>query len=190
MFDIVTKIKTDKTEAIAWLYDRYGKKLYGYAVSQWKINEDDAWELIYKTLYKVISSAGNYTFEDENRFTGFVFRIFTNYLRNHYRDEKNKGVEMVELLEKDEKTYADRTESSGEKNTRSPLMKCLQQVLHALQDWQRIVLLMRAQDYPYESIAPYVDRPAEQLKVYHLRLKKTVTEKTNTCLEKKQHEQT
>jgi predicted metalloprotease with PDZ domain len=53
-----------------------------------------------------------------------------------------------------------------------------------LEDWQRIILLMRAQEYSYEDIANYVDKPVEQLKVYHMRLKKTVAEKTNDCINK------
>jgi len=43
---------------------------------------------------------------------------------------------------------------------------------------------MRAQDYSYEDIAKYVSRPANQLKVYHMRFKKIVTEKTNECVNK------
>lgn len=188
MFDIASRLKTDKKEAIAWLYERYGKKLYGYAAGQWKLDEDDAWELVYKTLYKVISVADNYKFEDENRFIGFLFRVFINYLRNHHRDSKRNTIETVELDEQHEKKQYDRTADAGEAAKQSPLMECLQKVLQALDDWQRILLLMRAQDYAYEAIAPYVDKPATQLKVYHLRLKKTVTDQTNTCVERNGHE--
>lgn len=187
MFDFAAKIKQDRSSSIRWLYDRYGKKLYGYAIGQWKLNEDDAWELIYKTLYKVTDAAGKYSFEDENRFTGFVFQVFTNYLRNHYRDAK-KNATNVPLEELHEKTVHDRQETNETPERESLLMKCLKEALKTMQDWQRILLLMRAQDHPYEAIAPYVDKPAEQLKVYHLRLKKTVTERTNECVEKKQHE--
>mgnify|MGYP001610837835 FL=1 len=128
-----------------------------------------------------------YTFADENRFTGFVFKVFTNYLRNHYRDQKNKNIVTTELLEKHEKVNDAGLEQQEDAEKQSPLMQCLQRVLQALDDWQRIVLLMRAQDYPYEAIATYVNRPASQLKVYHLRLKKTVTDKTNECIKTGTH---
>ena len=184
MFDIVSKIKKKDTDAVALLYSRYGKKLFGYARIKWKLSEDEAWEVIYKTLYKVMKVIDDYQFEDENKFIGFVFKIFINYLRNYYRDTKDKKLEMVELLEIHEKENAEKNEQQGQKN--SPLMECLQKVLMVLEDWQRIILLMRAQDYPYDEIANYVNKPVDQLKVYHMRLKKTVEEKTNDCINKRE----
>lgn len=185
MFDIALKIKKKDTDAIALLYKGYGKKLFGYARTKWKLEEDDSWELVYKTLYKVIQVIDNYQFEDEAKFQSFLFTIFINYLRNHYRDNKDKKLQLVELTELHEKTNPDKNDQ-GEIKKLSPQMECLQKVLQMLEDWQRIVLLMRAQDYPYEEIGKYVDRPAEQLKVYHMRLKKSVTEKTNECINKRE----
>lgn len=184
MFDIASKIKEKDADAIALLYSRYGKKLYGYSVSKWKLSEDDSWELVYKTLYKVIKVIDDYTFENENKFISFLFKIFINYLRNHYRDNKDKRFETVELKGTHEKIAADRNEPQENSAKLSPLMVCLQKVLQVMEDWQRIILLMRAQDYSYEEIAKYVSRPAGQLKVYHMRLKKVVTEKTNECINK------
>jgi RNA polymerase sigma factor (sigma-70 family) len=182
MFAIADEIKKTNTDPVGLLYERYGKKLYGYAVSKWKVSEDDAWELVYKTLYKVITVIDKYTFEDEQKFTGFLFKVFINYLRNHYRDHK-KDIQTTELMEKHEKMSSDR--SAGNEERVSPLMACLQKALALLDDWQRVLLLMRAQDHPYEAIAPYVDRPASQLKVYHLRLKKVVSDRTNECMDNK-----
>ncbi|MBI3240070.1 MAG: hypothetical protein HYZ43_14700, partial [Flavobacteriia bacterium] len=48
-------IPTDN-DFLTEIYNRYGKKLYAYALKTWKISEDDAWNLIYKTLYKVIET--------------------------------------------------------------------------------------------------------------------------------------
>ncbi|MES2591203.1 MAG: sigma-70 family RNA polymerase sigma factor [Bacteroidota bacterium] len=182
MLDIISKIKQKDSDGITLLYNRYGKQLYGYSVSKWKLSEDDSWELVYKTLYKVISVIDNYSFENENKFTAFLFKIFINYLRNHYRDNKDRYLETTELHESHEKISAERDEQSNEKL--SPLMQCLQKALHILEDWQRIVLLMRAQNYSYEDIAKYVSKPTDQLKVYHMRLKKIVTQKTNECIDK------
>ena len=98
MTDILIQLKTkDKKNAIALLYKQYGKKLFGYSVSKWNISEDDTWEIIYKTLYKVMDVIENYSFENEDKFAGFVFKIFMNYLRNHYRDTKNKKIEAIVL---------------------------------------------------------------------------------------------
>jgi len=186
MFDINSILKSRNKETIALLYERYGKKLYGYAITKWKVSEDDSWELIYKTLYKILDVADKYSFEDEGKFIGFLFKIFINYLRNHYRDKKAKGIIETELLEHHEKIKFDKKESEDENKSESPLMKCLQKVLELLDDWQRILLLMRAQDYSYEQISKYVYKSDDQLKVYHMRLKKVVTAKTNDCLNNKE----
>lgn len=184
MTDINSILKNKNKETISWLYERYGKKLYRFAVTKWKVSEDDAWELVYKTLYNVIKVSERYTFESEEKFMGFLFKMFVNFLRNHYRDTKAKGIVETELLEKHEKAIYDRKESYEEKESTNPLMRCLQKALAILDDWQRILLLMRAQDHSYEDIAKYVSRPQAQLKVYHMRFKKIVTEKTNECLKK------
>ena len=191
MFDINSILKNNdlpngqaKKETVALLYQRYGKKLYGYAITKWKLSEDDSWELVYKTLYKVMDVGHRYQFNDESKFTGFLFKIFINYLRNHYRDTKAKGIVTTDLLEVHEKIVNGRVDSEKEQVPESPLMRCLQKALAILEDWQRILLLMRAQDHSYEAISKYVERPGDQLKVYHMRLKKVVTEKTNDCMNK------
>ncbi|MBK6985309.1 MAG: hypothetical protein IPH32_11365 [Bacteroidetes bacterium] len=55
----------------------------------------------------------------------------------------------------------------------------LQQELEKLEDWQRILLLMRGQDMPYSKISEFVKKPENQLKVYYARLKKQLTENVN-----------
>ncbi len=184
MTDINSILKNKNKETVTWLYERYGKKLYRFAVAKWKVSEDDAWELVYKTLYNVIKVSDRYIFESEEKFTGFLFKMFVNFLRNHYRDTKTKGIVETELLEKHEKIIHDRKEPEEEKESTNPLMRCLQKALAILDDWQRVLLLMRAQDHSYEDISKYVSRPQDQLKVYHMRFKKIVTEKTNECLKK------
>ena len=162
------------------------KKLYGYAITQWKVSEDDAWDMVYKTLYKVIDSIDNYSFEDENRFVGFLFKVFTNYLRNHIRDTKGKGILTDELMDNIE--LASSEGNSEENKKESPLMRCLKKALDTLEDWQRVLLLMKAQEFSYKDIAPYVNRPEKQLKVYNLRLRTSIAKNTNLCIENKGYE--
>lgn len=182
MSELIKNIQLKKANGIELLYNQYGKKLYGYAVKKWNVSEDDAWDLIYKTLYRVLDVIDNYSFENEQKFAGFVFTIFVNYLRNHYRDEKSKRVEVVELNEQHEKQVDDGDATKEEQTATSLHMNHLQDELEKLDDWQRILLLMRAQDYSYEEIGKYVEKPSKQLKVYYLRLKNTITERINKRL--------
>ena len=175
------EIKSKNQNAVAELYNRYGKKLYGYGISKWNLSEDDSWDMVYKTLFRVIEVIDRYTFETEQKFAGFIFKTFINYLRNHYRDNKGKHLETSELNESFTGAVSEKNETEEDKESSKP-MKCLQKILQTFEDWQRVVLLMRAQDYAYEEIANYVNKPAEQLKVYYMRLKKIVTEKVNECV--------
>jgi RNA polymerase sigma factor (sigma-70 family) len=159
------------------LYDNYGRKLYAYALSKWKLNEDEAWELIYKTLYKILDVIDRYRFEDEKKFAGFIFQSFVNNLRNYYHEKKKKP-EQAELNET--RAYAGNEENDDSVDEPNELMKLLKEEMERLEDWQRILLLMRAQDYSYEEIAKFVSKPADQLKVYYLRLKKKLTDKINS----------
>lgn len=164
-------------ESIKVLYERYGKKLFGYARKKWNVGEDENWDLVYKTLYRVIETSSDYKFESESKFSGFVFTVFINYLRNFYRDKKNLPVEIIELDE----NFLDRSVTENETKS-SPTMNFLVAELDQLEDWERILLLMRSQDIPYSEIVKYTGKPENQLKVYYGRLKKKLADKLNEKL--------
>jgi len=179
MTELLAQIRKKDKAAVTILYQRYGKNLYGYAVSRWNLDEDEAWELVYKTLYKIMEVADRYVFEDEKKFGGFIFRTFVNNLRNHYHEKKSKHVEVVELQDK-HGSPEERPEE--EDKPLSKHMHLLQEELAQLEDWKKILLLMRAQNYSYEEIGKYVNKPPEQMKVYYGRLKKALMERINEKL--------
>ena len=169
-------IKRKDKNAIACLYNRYGKKLYSYSVSRWKLNEDAAWDVVYKTLYKIFETTPTRTFESEQKFSSFVFTVFINYLRKYYRDTKNKEEpEFVEL--KDSHGF-----KSSDDSPVSEKVKLLNRELSKLEDWERILLLMRGQDIPYSEIVKYINKPEDQLKVYYQRLKKQLAERMSEAM--------
>jgi hypothetical protein len=53
-----------------------------------------------------------------------------------------------------------------------------------MEDWERILLLMRGQNIPYSEISKFVHKPEKQLKVYYARLKKKLLEDMNETLNK------
>jgi len=68
-------VRRHKKEGLKQLYEQYGRKLYGYGMHSWKLTEDDAWELVYQTLYKVCETIEKYSFKDEKAFGSFVFTL-------------------------------------------------------------------------------------------------------------------
>jgi RNA polymerase sigma factor (sigma-70 family) len=147
----------------------------GYASVTWNVEEDIAWDLIYKTIYKTAEIIHQYKFENEQKFASFIFKIFINNIRDHLRRSKRIAQEMqeVELSDYIINNYGSHQVSHSDP---SCLMKLLEEELGKLQDWQRILLLLRNQNMPYSDIAKYVDKPEKQLKVYYARLKQQLTE--------------
>jgi RNA polymerase sigma factor (sigma-70 family) len=166
--ETLSKVVNNKEAFVKWLYERYAKKLLAYTIKTYLPDMDDAWSVVYKTLYKIAEIAPQREFENEFKFTGFIFKTHINYLRNFLRDNKSfeGNHQEIELTE----NYTE--EESEEQTTPSIHLKILQQELDKLEDWQRILLLMRGQDVPYGKIAEFVNRPENQLKVYYARLKK------------------
>lgn len=168
--------KSDKEGFVATVYNRYGKRLYSYAITHWNLDEDIAWNLIYKTIYKVAHTFDNYQFDSEEKFASFVFRILINYLKNHYRDTKKQrmfefsAVEDVDLSSKSD---------AEELSPVSGQLQALNEVLDEMQDWERVLLLMRSEGQPYAVIATYLDKPEKQLKVYYQRLKEKLAKRLN-----------
>lgn len=161
-------LKNKPKKGLELMYKKYGAKLCAYAIKNWNVNEDEAWELIYKTMFKIEKNIKKYEFQNEEKFGAFIYQIFINQLRNYYRDKKTKQVEIAAL--DNEENIEDRNEQKPE----SEQVKQLNILLDKLEDWQRMLLLLRAQDMPYSEIAKYIDRPEKQLKVYYQRLKQKI----------------
>ena len=175
-------LKTDREKGIKLLYDLYSKKLLSYSSFNWKTEHDVAWDIIYKTIYKVADVIHKYEFENEEKFASFIFKIFINYLRNHVRDSKTaaQGITEIPLSDHIINNY---TRSSKKTLPTQPL-KILQEELEKLEDWQRILLLMRSQNMPYSEISKFTNKSEDQLKVYYGRLKKELSKNINEQLSK------
>jgi RNA polymerase sigma factor (sigma-70 family) len=172
-------LRSDRDKGIALLFERYSKKLLNYTIRKWKIEEDTAWDLVYKTIYKVADKAGEYEFESGQRFQSFLFKVLINNIRDHLRSVKGKIV--VSEMELNDAMISERQAESTIHPVSFPL-KVLQEELDKLEDWERILVLMRTQDIPYSEIAKYVDKPENQLKTYYARIKKQLMERVNAIL--------
>lgn len=177
--ETLQSMTADHERFVKWLYERYAKKLLAYTLRTYLPEEDDAWSVVYKTLYRIADVAAQHEFENEYKFNGFVFRTHINYLRNFLRDTKrfearNREIEL-------EEHHA--VEEEQEPASQSLPMQVLQQELDKLEDWQRILLLMRGQDMPYSKIAEFVDKPEQHLKTYYARLKKQLHDAVNEHLQ-------
>ena len=176
----VTKLKElNHNDFITLIYKDYGKKLFSYSIKTWKVSDDIAWDLVYKTIWRLAEVYKNYSFETDEKFTSFLFKIFINYLRNYYRDNKEHR-ETIFYAAANADIPA--IEKESEALTENIKLTALNEVLEDMEDWQRLLLLLRSEGRPYSEIAVYVDKPEKQLKVYYKRLKELITIKLNDRL--------
>ena len=173
-------LNKEENKAVKELYETYAKKLFAYTHKNYDISEDSAWTVVYKTIYKMAEVKEKYIFENENKRSAFVFKMHINFLRNFFRDDKSFENKFHEVEMRDEFTSKDESAPQPE----SPQMKILKTELEKLEEWQRILLLMRGQDLPYSEIASFVNKPEDQLKVYYARLKKLLLENITSELNK------
>lgn len=172
-------IHNESQKLVQELYLAYTSRLLAYTRKNYSVPEDDAMNLVYKTIYRIVEVYDRYNFENEQKRGAFVFKTYINYLRNYYRDNKsfeNRNFE-VELSE-----FESVKEETGVQT--NPKLSVLQQLLDRMDDWERILLLMRGQDVPYSEISQFVNKPEKQLKVYYARLKKKLLEDMNEILNK------
>lgn len=147
---------------------------------KWQLEEDPAWDLIYKCIYKVADVVHLYEFETEQKFASFLFKVFLNAIRDQLKSNRSRGEGLIPLQLNDQ--LIANTTSESDPIGVSHTMSILQEELDQLEDWQRILVLMRSQDVPYSEIAKYVDKPEDQLKTYYARLKKLLMERINKRL--------
>ena len=164
-------LKSSDNKGLEAFYTRYGKKLFAYALKNWRLDEDIAWELIYKTHEVIKDKINRYSFESEQKFSSFVMISFLNILRNYYRDNK-KNIKTLSVEDINNQAICTEDEELSE----SENIKSLNIELEKLENWERMLLLLKAQEMPYSEIAKYVDKPENQLKIYYSRLKKKITE--------------
>jgi len=188
-------------DGITVLYERYGRKLFGYGKYNWNVDEDDNWSIIYQTLYKVYEKIGEYQFDSEKSFAGIVYKIYLNYLRKHYRKTQHReqfiqftpfnelnfeeaGEDRMMGAERNVRTYIvkQQEEMDADPVPESIAMTFLKEELDKLESWQRMLMELKGQNMPYKEIAQFIDKPAGQLKVYYQRLRIRVLKNVNDKL--------
>lgn len=187
--EIADLVRKQDSKALKMLYEQYGKKFYSYCLTRWHLNEDEAWEVVYKTLEALVLKLSNYSFESERDFERFIFRVLINFLRQHYRaaQAKVKDIEFIDIEGIDSaKTFEKFLSASAVKDyyktesLDSPILNRLTTALEKLDQTDRDLLLLRAQNFTYEEIASMLQTEDAQLKVRHHRAKKKLIEILNS----------
>ena len=178
--EIIELIREKNKAGIEALFNDYASKLYQYAVQKWQFSEDDAWEMVYKTMHTLLLKLPGYEVESEHHFSNLIFKIFKNNLRQCYRDKRSKEkLEFVSVEKLDnepdvnfaieQNVFEDYYKNETVEN---PLFVAMKVALENLSPEEKDLLLLKAQNYSYDEIAKMLGIENNQLKVKHHRAKK------------------
>ena len=184
---ILNLLKSQSKKGLEELYESYGSKFYSYCVKQWKLSEDDAWEVIYKTLETLVLKLKNYEFETQEHFNSFLFKVLINFIRQHFRAIRIKQDQELILLDlqEDESTNNLIKKAVNEQAFNdfyeldivdNPAILALKEALKQIDAKDRDILLLRAQNYSYDEIAEMLKVENNQLKVKYHRAKKKLVQ--------------
>lgn len=180
--DIIELIGKKDPKGLEELYNVYGSRFYTYSITRWNLTEDEAWDVVYKTLETLVLKLSNYKFESKARFEGFLFKVLVNFLRQSFRAKRSQHegeIEFVDLNREDEMPYYISkhihknafTEYYKTELVESPTLILLNDALGQLEQSDKDILLLRAQNYSYDEIAVLLKIDNNQLKVKHHRAK-------------------
>jgi RNA polymerase sigma-70 factor (ECF subfamily) len=170
------------------LYDTYGKKFYTYCVRNWHLSEDEAWEVIYKTLETLILKLSHYEFVSKQHFDNFLYKVLTNFIRQYFRKNRSHTEQEIEYVDltNSEETSKEVTQHINQLSFTdyyksefidSPELLNLNEALDKLEPIDKDILLLRAQNYTYDEISIFLGIENKQLKVTHHRAKKKLIDK-------------
>lgn len=180
--DILQLISNKDPKGLEELYQTYGSRFYAYAVQRWNLTEDEAWEIVYKTLETLVLKLSNYQFESKALFEGFLFKVLLNFLRQYFRSKRSSHeaeIDFVDLNNEEEVPYQVSKQISKAafsdyyktESVENPALQILNEALSKLESMDKDILLLRAQNYSYDEIAGLLNIDNKQLKVTHHRAK-------------------
>jgi len=184
---------SDYNAGVEALFAAYADSFYGYAVNRWGFSEDEAWDAVYQTLDKLADRLPDLDFSSQNQFDSYVFTVFKSFLSKGYRRKSRLKQKMrfVSLEDTPEGTIKHENllisgfdesfmdEFIEDKNAENPKLKILNEALNELNDFDKQLLLLRAQNYSYDEIAVLIDTENRQLKVAHFRAKERLIKQLN-----------
>jgi RNA polymerase sigma factor (sigma-70 family) len=180
--EIIERIKGKDPASMEMLYDTYGRQFYTYCIKKWECDEDNAWDIVYRTLETLVLKLDRYEFVSQAKFDGFLFRVLMNYIRKSFRSVRVQQGLMLEPVdfnedqlprEVDEQLTRDAFERYyRDEEIENPAILEMNDALAQMDTEDRDILLLRAQNYSYEEVGSFLGIDAENLKVKYHRAKK------------------
>ena len=193
---VIAKYQEDLKGGLSLLYELYGRSLYQYALKNWALDEEECYDVLYKTLETVGKVILRNEFDSERHFQNWLFKIHRNNTLMAVRAKMAKEpIEFTLVDWQDEFAAAEEgnegigfehhpvlnigsTEVYEEEASQSPLFLALEKALQEIGETDRDILLLRMNNYSYDDIAAMLGIENNQLKVRFNRAKAKVEKKT------------
>jgi RNA polymerase sigma factor (sigma-70 family) len=203
---IISGFQEDISKGLGLLFETFGQKLYGYSIHHWKLNEDESYDTLYKTLEIVGKVISRYEFESEDHFKNWLFKVHKNNILQLLRTKKNKDIEVTRFtyssweneiadlgaesfdIAEYKSVLTDLENGSNQPETLNQLMLAMQKALLQISELDRELLLLRMNEYSYDEIAKMLNIENNQLKVKFNRAKAKVERKTLEILKEANYE--
>ena len=174
----IVALRSRSGEGLEALFNLFGDRFYNYAIVRWRLSQDDAWDVVYKTLQAIAEDAISKAFESGKHFENYCYKVFLNNLRQWYRAKRSKD-EQLQFVELDGEYAPLQSQLAAsafndyynEAPSANALLERLDAALQGLSALQRDLLLLRAQNFSYAEIASMLNIEDKQLKVQHHRAK-------------------
>ena len=178
---IIQEIKNGRGAEV--LYDTYANKFYGYAVNRRYFQEDEAWDIVEKTLSKLLEKLPQCRFDKQSQYNAYVQKVFNSFLNKgyHQKKRKSKNIQFVSIehstdgyIKEEHLKSVGFDESfvqSFLKDTESKRVQLFKKALNQLDEIDREILLLKADNLTYAEIANVLKIDHKQLKVKHFRAK-------------------
>ncbi|MCZ8354675.1 MAG: sigma-70 family RNA polymerase sigma factor [Cyclobacteriaceae bacterium] len=195
---VISGFIQDSKLGLKSLFEGYGSQLFGFSVTHFHLDEDEGYEVLYKTMETVGKVITRYEFNSETHFANWLFKIHKNNVLQLLRIKKRKEqqIQIVDFNDWKEEAkelegeYVDleffrpvigeiaqlKLYENSQKN--SKLFLALQKALQEITDLERDLLLLRMNNFSYDEIAAMLGIENNQLKVKFLRAKAKVEKKT------------
>jgi RNA polymerase sigma factor (sigma-70 family) len=203
---VIAQFKVSLKEGLTVLYEAYGKHLYQFSMKNWSLDDDESYDILYKTLETVGKVIDRYEFTSEKHFTNWLFKIHKNntlmavrakmakeeivYVTSDWQEEIEPEEYEGFSVNFDDHEIANipSTQVYEEHNAGSPLFMALEKALQMIEETDRDILLLRMNNYTYEDIAVMLAIDNKQLKVKFSRAKAKVQKITMNLLKETSNE--
>lgn len=196
--EILDNISARDKKALEQLYLQYGQRFYSYAIHKWQLDTELAWQVVYDTLDILLLRLPDYEIQSQAHFDNLIFKIFINCLRQAFRKHRKNqyDIEYVDFTQQDagdaddngnEDEYSEPVDHNGAliddhsfnriygtDIAENPKLTELKKILDEMDETERNILLLRAQNYSYEEISKMLLIESKNLKVKYLRAKNKV----------------